>query len=171
MCIRDRNVTLDKSNGNPAMTQGNAACYAQDLSGAIYAVYSDAGLTNEVGRITTDANGHGELNGITVQRNAVLYTKELVAPRGFGLDAQVYSHMFTANGCLLYTSIICPTNISEKTLKGVMNTRGVCVQALDALPFSKPLNFKIVLTMMTRNNNCKEEMCIRDRLSLVADLP
>ena len=92
------NVTLDKSNGNPAMTQGNVACYAQDLSGAIYGVYSDAALTNEVGRITTDANGHGELNGITVQRNAVLYTKELVAPRGFGLDAQVYSHMFTANG-------------------------------------------------------------------------
>lgn len=92
------NVTLDKSNGNPAMTQGNAACYAQDLSGAIYGVYSDAALTNEVGRITTDANGHGELNGIVVQRNAVLYTKELVAPRGFGLDAQVYSHMFTADG-------------------------------------------------------------------------
>ena len=92
------NVTLDKSNGNPAMTQGNAACYAQDLSGAVYGVYSDAALTNEVGRITTDANGHGELNGIVVQRNAVLYTKELVAPRGFGLDAQIYSHMFTANG-------------------------------------------------------------------------
>ena len=92
------NVTLDKSNGNPAMTQGNAACYAQDLSGAVYGVYSDSALTNEVGRITTDANGHGELNGIVVQRNAVLYTKELVAPRGFGLDAQVYSHMFTANG-------------------------------------------------------------------------
>ena len=92
------NVTLDKSNGNPAMTQGNAACYAQDLSGAIYAVYSDAGLTNEVGRITTDANGHGELNGIAVQRNAVLYTKELVAPRGFNLDSQVYRHAFAANG-------------------------------------------------------------------------
>ena len=92
------NVTLDKSNGNPAMTQGNAACYAQDLSGAVYGVYSDSALTNEVGRITTDANGHGELNGITVQRNVVLYTKELVAPRGFGLDAQVYSHMFTVNG-------------------------------------------------------------------------
>lgn len=92
------NVTLDKSNGNPAMTQGNAACYAQDLSGAVYGVYSDAALTNEVGRITTDANGHGELNGIVVQRNAVLYTKELVAPRGFGLDAQIYSHMFTVTG-------------------------------------------------------------------------
>ena len=92
------NVTLDKSNGNPAMTQGNPACYAQDLSGAIYGVYSDAGLTNEVGRITTDANGHGELNGITVQRNAVLYTKELVAPRGFNLDSQVYRHAFTTNG-------------------------------------------------------------------------
>ena len=92
------NVTLDKSNGNPSMTQGNVACYAQDLSGAVYGVYSDAALTNEVGRITTDSNGHGELNGIVVQRNAVLYTKELVAPRGFGLDAQIYSHMFTANG-------------------------------------------------------------------------
>ena len=80
------------------MTQGNAACYAQDLSGAIYGVYSDAGLTNEVGRITTDANGHGELNGIVVQRNAVLYTKELVAPRGFNLDSQVYRHAFTTNG-------------------------------------------------------------------------
>ena len=92
------NVTLDKSNGNPAMTQGNAACYAQDLSGAIYGVYSDAGLTNEVGRITTDANGHGELNGIVVQRNVVLYTKELIAPRGFNLDSQVYRHAFTTNG-------------------------------------------------------------------------
>ena len=92
------NVTLDKSNGNPAMTQGNPACYAQDLSGAIYGVYSDAALTNEVGRITTDANGHGALIGITVQRNAVLYTKELVAPRGFNLDSQVYRHVFTANG-------------------------------------------------------------------------
>ena len=92
------NVTLDKSNGNPAMTQGNAACYAQGLSGAVYGVYSDAALTNEVGRITTDANGHGELNGIVVQRNAVLYTKELVAPRGFNLDSQVYRHAFTTNG-------------------------------------------------------------------------
>ena len=92
------NVTLDKSNGNPAMTQGNAACYAQDLSGAVYGVYSDAALTNEVGRITTDTNGHGELNGIVVQRNAVLYTKELIAPRGFNLDSQVYRHAFTTNG-------------------------------------------------------------------------
>ena len=92
------NLTLDKSNGNPAMTQGNPACYAQDLSGAVYGVYSDAALTNEVGRITTDANGHGELNGIIVQRNAVLYTKELIAPRGFNLDSQVYRHAFTTNG-------------------------------------------------------------------------
>ena len=92
------NVTLDKSNGNPTMTQGNSACYAQDLSGAVYGVYSDAALTNEVGRITTDANGHGELNGIAVQRNAVLYTKELIAPRGFNLDSQVYRHAFTTNG-------------------------------------------------------------------------
>lgn len=91
-------VTLNKSNGNPEMTQGNAACYAQDLSGAVYGVYSDAGLTNEVGRITTDTSGYGELDGIVVQRNAVLYIKELIAPRGFNLDSQIYSHRFTANG-------------------------------------------------------------------------
>ena len=107
------NVTLDKSNGNPAMTQGNAACYAQDLSGAVYGVYSDAALTNEVGRITTDANGHGELNGIVVQRNAVLYTKELIAPRGFNLDSQVYRHAFTTNG-ETYNGYI--TNNSNKNM-------------------------------------------------------
>ncbi|BET22161.1 SpaA isopeptide-forming pilin-related protein [Solobacterium moorei] len=92
------NITLDKINGNPSMTQGNSTCYAQDLSGAVYGVYSDSGLTNEVGRITTDANGHGELNGIVVSKNTNLYTKELIAPIGFSLDAQTHQHTYTTNG-------------------------------------------------------------------------
>ena len=75
---------------------------------------------------------------------------EIIIDNNPSINKMTYNSIYAAD------VIICPTNISEKTLKGVMNTRGVCVQALDALPFSKPLNFKIVLTMMTRNNNCKE---------------
>ena len=75
---------------------------------------------------------------------------EIIIDNNPSINKMTYNSIYAAD------VIICPTNISEKTLKGVMNTRSVCVQALDALPFSKPLNFKIVLTMMTRNNNCKE---------------
>ena len=75
---------------------------------------------------------------------------EIIIDNNPSINKMTYNSIYAAD------VIICPTNISEKTLKGVMNTRGVCVQALEALPFSKPLNFKIVLTMMTRNNNCKE---------------
>lgn len=75
---------------------------------------------------------------------------EIVIDNNPSINKMTYNSIYAAD------TIICPTNISEKTLKGVMNTRGVCVQALGALPFSKPLNFKIVLTMITRNNNCKE---------------
>lgn len=75
---------------------------------------------------------------------------EIIIDNNPSINKMTYNSIYAAD------VIICPTNISEKTLKGVMNTRAVCVQALDALPFDKPLNFKIVLTMMTRNNNCKE---------------
>ena len=75
---------------------------------------------------------------------------EIIIDNNPSINKMTYNSIYAAD------VIICPTNISEKTLKGVMNTRSVCVQALEALPFSKPLNFKIVLTMMTRNNNCKE---------------
>ena len=75
---------------------------------------------------------------------------EIIIDNNPSINKMTYNSIYAAD------VIICPTNISEKTLKGVMNTRSVCVQALEALPFSKPLNFKIVLTMMRRNNNCKE---------------
>ena len=75
---------------------------------------------------------------------------EIIIDNNPSINKMTYNSIYAAD------VIICPTNISEKTLKGVMNTRSVCVQALEALTFSKPLNFKIVLTMMTRNNNCKE---------------
>lgn len=72
------------------------------------------------------------------------------------IDNNPSINKMTYNSIYAGDIIICPTNISEKTLKGVLNTQAICIQALQALPFSKPLNFKIVMTMMTRNNNCKE---------------
>ena len=56
---------------------------------------------------------------------------EIVIDNNPSINKMTYNSIYAAD------VIICPTNISEKTLKGVMNTRGVCVQALDALPFSQ----------------------------------
>ena len=75
---------------------------------------------------------------------------EIIIDNNPSINKMTYNSIYAAD------LIICPTNISEKTLKGVMNTQSICIQALEVLPFSKPLNFKIVMTMITRNNNCKE---------------
>ena len=52
--------------------------------------------------------------------------------------------------------IICPTNIGRKTLKGVANTRKVVMEAIDTLPYIKPLEFRLLLTMIGNNRNSKE---------------
>ena len=82
-------VRVNKTNGNAELTTGNQ-CYAQDMSGAVYGVYRDAATTDKVGEITTDANGRGVLDHITVNIGDGLYVKELKAPKGFALDPQVY---------------------------------------------------------------------------------
>lgn len=82
-------VRVNKTNGNAELTTGNQ-CYAQDMSGAVYGVYRDAATTDKVGEITTDANGRGVLDHITVNVGDGLYVKELKAPKGFALDPQVY---------------------------------------------------------------------------------
>ena len=82
-------VRVNKTNGNAELTTGNQ-CYAQDMSGAVYGVYRDAATTDKVGEITTDANGRGVLDHITVNIGDELYVKELKAPKGFALDPQVY---------------------------------------------------------------------------------
>ena len=83
-------VRVNKTNGNPDITRNNQ-CYAQDLSGAVYGVFADQSCTNKLGEITTDANGKGVLQNITVNTGAYVYVKELKAPKGFALDSTIHS--------------------------------------------------------------------------------
>ena len=82
-------VRVHKHNGNPDITKNNE-CYAQDLSGAVYGVFSDELCTNKVGEMTTDANGNALLQNITVNSGSYLFVKELKAPKGFALDSKIY---------------------------------------------------------------------------------
>ena len=82
-------VRVHKHNGNPEITKNNE-CYAQDLSGAVYGVFSDELCTNKVGEMTTDANGNALLQNITVNSGSYLFVKELKAPKGFALDSKIY---------------------------------------------------------------------------------
>lgn len=82
-------VKVHKHNGNPDITENNE-CYAQNLSGAVYGVFADEACTNKLGEITTDANGDGVLQNITVNSGIYVYVKELKAPKGFNLDTKIY---------------------------------------------------------------------------------
>lgn len=82
-------VKVHKHNGNPDITENNE-CYAQNLSGAVYGVFADQACTNKLGEITTDANGDGVLQNITVNSGIYVYVKELKAPKGFNLDTKIY---------------------------------------------------------------------------------
>lgn len=76
-------IELIKNSANPGITSGNS-CYS--LAGAVYGVYDVSG--NEVGRITTDANGWGQLTNIVAGTYAI---KELTAPKGYALDVKSYN--------------------------------------------------------------------------------
>jgi uncharacterized surface anchored protein len=82
-------VKVHKHNGNTDITENNE-CYAQNLSGAVYGVFADEACTNKLGEITTDVNGDGVLQNITVNPGIYVYVKELKAPKGFNLDTKIY---------------------------------------------------------------------------------
>lgn len=78
-------VGVQKTSGNTAITNGNAN---YSLKGAVYTVYSDSGLSNVVGTITTDANGKGWLYDIPM---GTYYVKETKASPGYELDKKTYT--------------------------------------------------------------------------------
>ena len=78
-------VTLQKSSANGKVTDGSED---YSLEGAEYGVYSDKSCTAKVGSLTTKADGSS--NTITVPAGTY-YAKELKAPTGFQLNADVYS--------------------------------------------------------------------------------
>ena len=76
-------IELIKNSANPGITSGNS-CYS--LAGAVYGVYDVSG--NEVGRITTDVNGWGQLTNIVAGSYSL---KEITAPKGFYVDTSAYN--------------------------------------------------------------------------------
>ena len=78
-------VTLKKSTGNSSLTSGNAN---YSYAGAQYGVYSDSGLSNRVGILTTDEWGNS--NTLTLDAGTY-YVKEITAPKGYMLDTTTHT--------------------------------------------------------------------------------
>ena len=78
-------MKITKTSANTKITDGNTTCY--DLTGAEYTVYSDKEATKEVGKVTLDGSGAGELSGI---KAGTYYVKETKAPKGYALDEETH---------------------------------------------------------------------------------
>lgn len=78
-------LTLQKSSANPDLTDGSS-CYS--LQGAEYGVYKESSCQNQVGTLTTGADGNSNTIEVTAKQ---YYVKELKAPKGYALDTKVYA--------------------------------------------------------------------------------
>lgn len=77
---------LVKSSSNAAITDGNG-CYS--LAGAVYSVYSDEGLSNKVGELTTTEDG--TTNTLEDLTAGTYYVKETSSAHNYALDQEVHT--------------------------------------------------------------------------------
>ncbi|MDO4616161.1 MAG: SpaA isopeptide-forming pilin-related protein [Lachnospiraceae bacterium] len=77
-------ISLKKSSSDADLSEGNSL---YSLEGAVYGVFSDAGLKEQVGTLTTKKDGTTE--SLTLDAGTY-YVKEQTAPKGFLLDETVY---------------------------------------------------------------------------------
>ena len=91
----DKNVSINltKVSANTSITDGLVNAYS--LAGAEYGIYSDAAATNQIGTITTGADGKGSVNVKVGFSTSTLYYKETKAPKGYCLDATVRPFSFS----------------------------------------------------------------------------
>ena len=75
---------IKKSSANASITDDNS-CYS--LEGAVYGVYDSDACTNEVGTLTTDANGDSNTTNLYP---GTYWVKEKSAPKGYALDTSVH---------------------------------------------------------------------------------
>ncbi|MEG0702937.1 MAG: SpaA isopeptide-forming pilin-related protein, partial [Christensenella sp.] len=73
------NLEIQKISSNPELTNNNP-CYS--LEGAVFDVFDSA--DQKIGTITTNANGRGRLDGLTV--GSGYYIIETTPPKGFALE-------------------------------------------------------------------------------------
>lgn len=91
----DKNVSINltKVSANTSITDGLENAYS--LAGAEYGIYSDAAATNQIGKITTGADGKGSVNVKVGFSTSTLYYKETKAPKGYCLDSTVRPFSFS----------------------------------------------------------------------------
>lgn len=91
----DKNVSINltKVSANTSITDGLVNAYS--LAGAEYGIYSDAAATNQIGKITTGADGKGSVNVKVGFSTSTLYYKETKAPKGYCLDTTVRPFSFS----------------------------------------------------------------------------
>lgn len=99
----NKSLKLKKTSSNTTVSSGNS-CYS--IKGAVYAVYNNVNnngydvaakatkdnyttLTGYVGALTTDENGAtNTLSGLKAES---YYVKEVISPKGYGMDNTVYT--------------------------------------------------------------------------------
>jgi fimbrial isopeptide formation D2 family protein/LPXTG-motif cell wall-anchored protein len=92
---------------------------AKTLSGAEFAVYSDASATTKVGEFTTDENGHGTITlwaGNNDVTEKTYWIKETKAPAGYVLDDSVREVTIVAGATASQTYEIANTQKDHPTL-------------------------------------------------------
>lgn len=89
--ITEGYLKIVKSSGNSSITDSNSN---YSLSGAVYGVYSDASCKTKVKQLTTGNNG--QTSGVKLTAGTH-YVKELTAPKGYKIDASVYTVKITAS--------------------------------------------------------------------------
>ena len=102
----DKNVSINltKVSANTSITDGLVNAYS--LAGAEYGIYSDAAATNQIGKITTGADGKGSANVKVGFSTSTLYYKETKAPKGYCLDATVRPFSFSGTSASINVSDI-----------------------------------------------------------------
>ena len=100
----DKNVSINltKVSANTSITDGLVNAYS--LAGAEYGIYSDAAATNQIGKITTGADGKGSVNVKVGFSTSTLYYKETKAPKGYCLDATVRPFSFSGTSASIDVS-------------------------------------------------------------------
>lgn len=95
-------INLTKVSANTSITDGLVNAYS--LAGAEYGIYSDASATNQIGKITTGADGKGSANVKIGFSTSTLYYKETKAPKGYCLDTTVRPFSFSGTSASINVS-------------------------------------------------------------------
>ena len=100
----DKNISINltKVSANTSITDGLVNAYS--LAGAEYGIYSDAAATNQIGKITTGADGKGSVNVKVGFSTSTLYYKETKAPKGYCLDTTVRPFSFSGTSASINVS-------------------------------------------------------------------